>query len=35
MAFVLGDQFSKANLLPVKHPPLSPFPPSPTPSLAL
>lgn len=35
MAFVLGDQFSRANLLPVNHPLLSPFPPAPSPSLAL
>ena len=34
MAFVLGDQFSRANLLPVNHPPLS-SPPAPSPSLAL
>lgn len=35
MAFVLGDQFSRANLLPVNHPPLSSFPPAPSPSPAL
>lgn len=35
MAFVLGDQFSRANLLPVNHPPLSSFPPAPSPPLAL
>lgn len=31
MAFVLGDQFSRANLLPVNHPPLSSPPPAPSP----
>lgn len=34
MAFVLGDQFSRANLQPVNHPPISSFPSAPSPSLA-